>query len=43
MLNPMMDLVRELKKMNEGLNERLDTIINRLDILIEMEMEPKSE
>jgi hypothetical protein len=40
MLNPMMDMVRELKKMNDKLTEQLDAIIQRLDILIDIEMEP---
>ncbi len=40
MINPMMDTVKELKKMNAKLTEQLDAIIQRLDILIDLEMEP---
>lgn len=35
----MTDLVKELRKMNEGLTERLNKIIERLDTIIEIEME----
>lgn len=36
MLNPMDALVKELRKMNEGLADRLDKIIKLLDTLIEV-------
>jgi len=39
MLNPYDALLKELRKMNEGLTDRLDKIIERLDALIEIEME----
>lgn len=38
MLNPLMDLVKELKKMNESLTDKLDEIIKRLDVLIKLEV-----
>lgn len=41
MLNPMMDLVKELRKMNDNLTQKLDTIIQRLDTLIETERKNK--
>lgn len=41
MLNPMMDLVRELKKMNDSLTHKLDIIIQRMDKLIEIESQNK--
>lgn len=41
MLNPMMDLVKELRKMNESLTHKLDTIIQRMDTLIMIESQNK--
>ncbi len=38
MLNPMMDTVKELRKMNDKLTSQLDQIIQRLDVLIELEL-----
>jgi len=43
MLNPMAELTKELKKMNEGLTHKLDTIIQRLDTLIELERGNKAD
>jgi len=37
MLNPMMDLVKELKSMHEDLTKRLDKIISKLDQLVDLE------
>ena len=34
----MMDMVKELKKMNDKLTDQLDQIIERLDVLIELEV-----
>jgi hypothetical protein len=37
MLNPYDALLKEFRKMNEGLIERLDKIIEQLELLVDLE------
>lgn len=37
MFNPIEDLIKEFKEMNDSLSHKLDTIIHRMDTLIAIE------